>query len=390
MSIIKVKTDFIRSMTQNIEDGISRPLDFYHLNGDISFQVDGTNYDVTFDSELDDHLSSCRLRTALDPAHGLAVELSSHAVIRLRELRQTVQPNAAMIVIAKDKNHAAMLKFMLKKHFTINATLLTEDCTDPTSTLREFLKSNDEVIIAVAMVTEGVNLNRSRVILDLTNKTTRLGCIQLWSRAIRKENISQTGSSYVYSLAHPPKVEIAKNFEGATLHTIKSDGSSTKSPVGGGSSIQSGSFIPIHAQATEMSSIFRGIEASPNELALAADFRSKNPVLAEGMSDTQLGKIAATLAPDKVPLPATAARSETYDEKRQRLKVTVTSLANKLAFRAGREPRDVHKAWIKKGNPRHEDADNGHLEQKVDWLVTNLEKIGIPSPTGTSVFSRTE
>ena len=43
MSTIKVKTDYIRSMTENIEDGISRPLDFYHLDGDISFQADGVN-----------------------------------------------------------------------------------------------------------------------------------------------------------------------------------------------------------------------------------------------------------------------------------------------------------------------------------------------------------
>ena len=390
MSIIKVKTDYIRSMTQNIEDGISRPLDFYHLNGDISFLENGTNHNVTFDDELNEKLSSYRLRTALSATNGLAFELSHHAVNRLRMIRQTAQSNAAMIVVAKDKPHASSLEKMLKKRFSIDATILTEDCPDPASTLRGFLRSNDEVIIAVAMVTEGVNLKRTRVILDLTNKTTRLGCIQLWSRAIRKENFSQTGSSYVYSLAHPPKVQIARDFEGATLHTITSDGTSSNSAAVGGSTTQAGSFVPIHAHATEMSSIFRGIEASPGELALAADFRSNNPVLAEGMSDTQLGKIAATLAPDKVPLPATAARSETYDEKRQRLKVTVISLANKLALRAGSEPRDVHKAWIKKGNPRHEDADNGHLEQKVDWLVTKLEKFGIPSPTGTSVLSRTE
>ena len=61
MSTIKVKTDYIRSMTENIEDGISRPLDFYHLDGNISFQADGVNYNVTFDDELDDKLSSYRL-----------------------------------------------------------------------------------------------------------------------------------------------------------------------------------------------------------------------------------------------------------------------------------------------------------------------------------------
>ena len=136
-----------------------------------------------------------------------------------------------------------------------------------------------------------------------------------------------------------------------------------------------------------MSSIFRGIEASPGELALAADFRSKNPILAEGMSDTQLGKIAATLTPDRLATPSTLPSVETYDETRQRLKVTVTSLANKLAYKANREPRDVHKAWINKGNPRHEDADNAHLEKKIEWLVQRLEKIGVPKPVNHSNLS---
>ena len=390
MSTIKVKTDYIRSMTENIEDGISRPLDFYHLDGDISFQADGVNYNVTFDDELDDKLSSYRLRTALYASNGLAFELSHHAINRLQLIRQTEQPNAAMIVVAKDKNHASALSKMLKRRFSIDATILTEDCTDPPTTLRKFLRSNDEVIIAVAMVTEGVNLKRTRVILDLTNKTTRLGCIQLWSRAIRKENFSQTGSSYVYSLAHPPKVEIARNFEGATLHTIKSDGSGVTPSSGGGATAQTGSFVPINAQATNMSSIFRGIEATPAELALAADFRSKNPILAEGMSDTQLGKIAATLTPEKLTSPSAMPRTETYDETRQRLKVTVTSLANRLAYKTGREPRDVHKAWIKRGNPRHEDANNAQLEEKVNWLVENLERIGVPKPVSQPHLSPAE
>ena len=177
------------------------------------------------------------------------------------------------------------------------------------------------------------------------------------------------------------------DFEGATLHTIQPDQSKAASPVGGGNSTPSGSFIPLHATATDMAAIYRGIEATPQELALAAEFRANNPDLADGMSDTQLGKIAATLKPDSLPKLSNVSKLETYDDKRHRLKVTVTSLANRLANKAGREPRDIHKTWIKNGNPRHEDADNAQLQQKVDWLVDKLGKFGIPNPTSASPFS---
>ena len=387
MTIMQVKADFTRTMTENIDAGISRPLDFYYLDGVISFSRNGTKYDVTFADELNDQLSSDRLRTALSTTNGLVAALANYAVQRLRQLRQRCQPNAKMIVAAINKDHVASLQDMFRKLFNIEAIILTEDCSDPGLILSEFKRSKDLILIAINMMTEGVNIKSARVILDLTNKTTWLSCIQLWSRVIRKENIAQTGSSYVYTLGHPPKVEIAKNFEGAILHSIKLKGTGTLPPAVGTNVTPTGSFVPIHATATDMSSVFRGIEATPQELALAAEFRANNPDLADGMSDTQLGKIAATLKPDSLSKPLNINKLETYDEKRHRLKVTVTSLANSLARKAGREPRDVHKAWIKNGNPRHEDADNAQLQQKVDWLVDKLEKFGIPNPTDASAFS---
>ena len=114
-------------------------------------------------------------------------------------------------------------------------------------------------------------------------------------------------------------------------------------------------------------------------MKLAETYRTKNPKLYEGLSDTQIAGIVLDANPNALPDKEKIQSSETYDDVRKRLIGQITILNNRLAYQQDVEPKEIHKKWISLGGKRHEDSSIKDLKAKLDWLTTELDELAFNS-----------
>ena len=162
--------DYERSPLDNIKDGISRELEYFAVNGDISYRHNGEKFDCTFDDVLSQKHQSLRLRTAISHGGTYYHYLHELGVKTFRNVQKD-QKNAGLLVIADDKIGAENCANHLSNKFGLEVKVLTEETPNPTETLRRFNDGEADALVAVQMMTEGVNSPRLRVGVYLTRKT---------------------------------------------------------------------------------------------------------------------------------------------------------------------------------------------------------------------------
>ena len=357
--------------------GVSREKEVLFLDGSVTYACDAQIHTVSFADELDERHSSYRINTALDLSNDMAKRLIDSSLQRLDWIRNSSQPNAAAIIFTKNKLHARQTADYISAKWGFNPMIIDDDTRDPTKLLANFQNGNQRVIIAIRMLLEGVNVKRTRVITHLTNVTARMSVIQMWTRGSRKENLSQTGPSYVFCLKDPELVNIAESMDSVIIRHLMSDDEPTAKVTNDSETARArseSSFEPVSAIAGEIVAVFRGQRTTAEELLIAEQYRKKNPIISEGLSDTQIAHIAIAHGAVAEPVRTLPEHAETYDEINQRLKKESHKLANKIAQRRDIHPKDVHQAWISSGGPRHEDATNEQLALKVEWLAKALDQ----------------
>ncbi len=176
-----------------IDGGVVRPVYFPRIDGHMEWVgPDGTEYAHTFDDALDHARSGQRLRTALSVTGEWLPAVLDQAHAQLTAIR-TVQPHAGGLVIAMDQDHARGIVELLRRRHGVNATLVISD--DPTASARieHFAEGDQPWIVAVRMVSEGVDIPRLRVGVFATNTVTELffrqatGRLVRWTRGLRSQ-----------------------------------------------------------------------------------------------------------------------------------------------------------------------------------------------------------
>ena len=62
-------------------------------------------------------------------------------------------------------------------------------------------------------------------------------------------------------------------------------------------------------------------------------------------------------------------------------------LSNKLAIKRGVDFDEIHREWMRKGNPAQANSTLEELQSKFDWIVSEFEKSD-PSPQFGSPFGK--
>jgi superfamily II DNA or RNA helicase len=175
------------------DGGVVRPVFFPRINGQMEWSTpEGDIVSATFDDHLDRTLSSQRLRTALSPDGEWLPTVLDQAHTQLVRLRET-HPDAGGLVIAMDVEHARSIQKLLKAHQGVEAVVATSDDPLASEKIGEFAASRDPWIVAVRMVSEGVDVPRLRVGVYATNTVTELffrqavGRLVRWSGALRRQ-----------------------------------------------------------------------------------------------------------------------------------------------------------------------------------------------------------
>ncbi|HEV7666274.1 MAG TPA: hypothetical protein VGQ62_22260, partial [Chloroflexota bacterium] len=95
------------------------------------------------------------------------------------------QPSAGGLVIATDQEHARGIADLLNWRFKVSATLVTSDDPSASERIARFASDTSEWLVAVRMVSEGVDIPRLRVGVYATTTTTDLFFRQAVGRLVR-------------------------------------------------------------------------------------------------------------------------------------------------------------------------------------------------------------
>src|SRR4051812_25596124 len=164
---------------------VVRPVYFPRTNGHMEWAApDGSLHSATFDDPLNATRASERLRTALSLEGEWLPTVLQSAVERLGMIRRE-QPDAGGLIIATDQEHARGIATLLRDRFHTRARVVTSDDPDASAGIEAFASGREPWLVAVRMVSEGVDIPRLRVGVYATTTATELFFRQAVGRLVR-------------------------------------------------------------------------------------------------------------------------------------------------------------------------------------------------------------
>jgi superfamily II DNA or RNA helicase len=175
------------------EGGVVRPVFVPRFDGHMEWRSsEGEELASTFEDDLRRDQWSARLRTALSADGDWLPTVLTKAHERLLDIRRT-HPRAGGLVIAIDQAHARAIARILKRDHRITARVALSDDPKASGVIAKFAQSDDPWIVAVRMISEGVDIPRLRVAVFATTTATSLffrqavGRIARWTPGLRSQ-----------------------------------------------------------------------------------------------------------------------------------------------------------------------------------------------------------
>lgn len=180
------------------DGGVVRPVYFPRVDGEMEWTTAaGAVVNASFQDELTRDQMSMRLRTALSLEGEWMPSVLARANEQLRAMRHEHR-DAGGLVIAIDQDHAQGIARLLRDRFGTPADVVVSD--DPTASrkIAEFSQNDRPWLVAVRMVSEGVDIPRLRVGVFATTTSTELFFRQAVGRFVRWQAGRPSQKAYVY------------------------------------------------------------------------------------------------------------------------------------------------------------------------------------------------
>ncbi|WP_111601201.1 DEAD/DEAH box helicase [Streptomyces sp. Amel2xB2] len=205
--------DYTYGYGNALGDGVVRPVIFLSYSGNMRWRTkSGDEIEARLGEPMTKDAISQAWRTALDPHGEWIPSVLRSADHRLSEVRKAV-PDAGGLVIASDQDSARAYAKLLRQVTGSPATLVLSDDTGASQRIEDFRSSGDRWMVAVRMVSEGVDVPRLAVGVYATTVSTPLFFAQAVGRFVRSRRRGETASVFVPTIpalmtfAHEMEVE---------------------------------------------------------------------------------------------------------------------------------------------------------------------------------------
>lgn len=195
----EARPDYEYGYGQALADGrVVRPVYFPRTNGEMEWSApDGSTWSASFDDSLDRARANQRLRAALSLEGDWLPSVLRAGHERLMEIRRA-HPTAGGLVIATDVDHARGVADAFRWRHGVDAVVATSDDARASERIADFASSEAPWLVAVRMVSEGVDIPRLRVGVYATTTTTELFFRQAVGRLVRWTVGVPAQRSYLY------------------------------------------------------------------------------------------------------------------------------------------------------------------------------------------------
>lgn len=210
--------DFTYGYAEALADHVVRPVLFMAYSGDMSWRTRaGDEISARLGEPLTKDLTAQALRTALDPSGSWIPAVLSAADKRLDEVRKNV-PDAGGLVIASDQVSARAYAKTLKQITGEMPTVVLSDEKAASKKIAAFSSGDSRWMVAVRMVSEGVDVPRLSVGVYATTTATPLFFAQAVGRFVRVRARGETASVFLPSI--PTLLGFAAELEVARDHVL--------------------------------------------------------------------------------------------------------------------------------------------------------------------------
>ena len=217
--LLRSKADHSYGYSDALADGVVRPVVFLAYSGEARWRNNaGEEFSARLGEPLSAEQTARAWRTALDPAGDWIPAVLHAADTRLGQLRAGGMPDAGGLVIATDQTVARAYAQTLTAVTGEEPVVVLSD--DPTASKRiaEFGASTQKWMVAVRMVSEGVDVPRLAVGVYATSASTPLYFAQAIGRFVRSRRKGETASVFLPSV--PVLLDLASQLEAQRDHVL--------------------------------------------------------------------------------------------------------------------------------------------------------------------------
>ena len=201
-----------------LADGVVRPVVFLAYSGEARWRTSaGEEFAARLGDPLNPEQTARAWKTALDPRGDWIPSVLQAAHTRLIQMRRNM-PDAGGLVIATDTATARAYAKILKELSSTPVSVILSDEPGSSERIQEFSDSRDEWMVAVRMVSEGVDVPRLAVGVYATSASTPLFFAQAIGRFVRSRMPGETASVFLPSV--PRLLGLAENMEKSRDHVL--------------------------------------------------------------------------------------------------------------------------------------------------------------------------
>jgi len=215
---MRSRADHSYGYADALRDGVVRPVLFLAYSGEASWRTGaGEEFTARLGEPLTQEQTARAWRTALDPTGEWMPAVISAADQRLNQVRQSI-PDAGAMVLASDQESAKAYAAIIKQLTGEEPTVVLSDDPKATGRIAEYSAGQARWLVAVRMVSEGVDVPRLAVGVYATSSSTPLFFAQAIGRFVRSRRPGETASVFLPSV--PVLLQLASELEAERDHVL--------------------------------------------------------------------------------------------------------------------------------------------------------------------------
>jgi len=212
------QADHTYGYAEALADGVVRPVVFMAYSGEARWRDSaGEEHEARLGEPLSAEQTARAWRTVLNPAGEWMPAVIAAADTRLRQLREHV-PDAGGMIIASDQTTARAYAELLREITGEAPTVVLSDDPGSSQRISEFSAASSRWLVAVRMVSEGVDVPRLAVGVYATSASTPLFFAQAIGRFVRSRRPGETASIFLPSV--PNLLQLASELEEQRNHVL--------------------------------------------------------------------------------------------------------------------------------------------------------------------------
>lgn len=216
---LRSRADCSYGYAEALADGVVRPVIFLAYSGETRWRTNaGEELAARLGEPMTRDLVAAAWRTALDPTGQWMPQVLRAADARLRRLRGDGMPDAGGLVIASDQAAARAYGRLLAQVTGERPVVVVSDDDGASAKIAAFAASDQRWLVAVRMVSEGVDIPRLAVGVYATSAATPLYFAQAIGRFVRARRPGETSSIFLPSV--PNLLELAAELEAQRDHVL--------------------------------------------------------------------------------------------------------------------------------------------------------------------------